>query len=80
MVPRKKKQGAATPVIPPIDPDSQLPFCGNHVSIVSEADLLHLVEVCVLSPKELSSWQIWRGVIAPMKDTHKAVIFMPFLI
>jgi hypothetical protein len=61
---RKRKQSAATPDIPPIDPNSQLPFAGNHVSVVSEVDLLHLVEIGVLPPK----------------DTHEAVIFVPFLI
>jgi hypothetical protein len=67
-------------VISPIDPDSQLPFAGNHVSAVSEADLLHLVEIGVLPPKELCSWQIWWGVTFPTEDTHEAVIFVPFLI
>jgi hypothetical protein len=42
---RKRKQSAAMSVIPPIDPNSQLSFAGNHVSIVSEADLLHLVKL-----------------------------------
>jgi hypothetical protein len=55
MAPKKRKQSAAIPVIPPIDPNSQLPFVGNHVSVVSEADLLHLVEIGVLPPKELCS-------------------------
>jgi hypothetical protein len=55
MAPRKRKQSDAMLVIPPIDPDSQLPFSGNHNSVVSEADLLHLVEISVLSPKELCS-------------------------
>ena len=80
MAPMKRKQGAATPVIPPMDPDSQLLFCGNHVSVVSEADLFHLVEIGVLSPKELYSWWIWQGVTVSTEDTHDAIIFMPFLI
>jgi hypothetical protein len=80
MAPRKRKQRATTPVIPQIDTDSQLPFAGNHVSVVSEADLLHLVEIGVLPPKELCSWWIWRGVTVPTEDTHEAVIFVPFLI
>jgi hypothetical protein len=58
MVPRKRKQSAATPVIPSIDPDSQLPFVGNHIFVVSEADLLHLVEIGVLPPMELCSLRI----------------------
>jgi hypothetical protein len=65
MAPRKRKQNATTPVIPPIDPDSQLPFSDNHVSVVYEDDLLHLVEIGVVPPKELCSWWIWRGVSVP---------------
>jgi hypothetical protein len=56
MAPRKRKQSATIPDIPRIDPNSQLPyFAGNHVCVVSEADLLHLVEFGVLPPKELCS-------------------------
>jgi hypothetical protein len=80
MAPRKRKQSTTIPCIPPIDPDSQLPFVGNHVSVVSEADLLYLVEIGVLLPKELCSWWIWRGATVPTEDTHEAVIFVPFLI
>jgi hypothetical protein len=80
MVPRKKKQGTAMPVIPPIDPNNQLPFCGNNASIVFESDPLHLVEIGVLSPKELCSWQIWQGITVPTKDSHESVVFVPFLI
>jgi hypothetical protein len=43
MVPKKKRQGALATVIPPINPNSQLPFCGNYASLISESDLLHLV-------------------------------------
>jgi hypothetical protein len=35
-----------------------LPFASNHVSVVSEADHLHLIEIGVLPPKELCSWWI----------------------
>jgi hypothetical protein len=55
MAPKRKKQSAAIPIIPLIDPKSQLPFAGNHMSIISKADLLHLVEIGVLPPKELCS-------------------------
>jgi hypothetical protein len=55
MEPKKRKQSAAIPVIPPFDSNSQLPFAGNHMSVISEADLLHLVEIGVLPPKELCS-------------------------
>jgi hypothetical protein len=58
MAPKKGKQSADVPVILPIDPNSQLPFAGNHLSVVFEVDLLHLVEIGVLSPKESCSWRI----------------------
>jgi hypothetical protein len=80
MTPKKRKQSAAIPVIPPNDPNTQLSFAGNHMSIVSKADLLYLVEIGVLPPKELCSWRIWHGVTVPTEDTHEAVIFVPFLI
>jgi hypothetical protein len=80
MVPKRKSQNYATAVILPIDPNSQLPFAGNHMSVVSELDLLHLVSVGVLPPKELCSWWICRGVTAPTEDTHESVVYIPFLI
>jgi hypothetical protein len=80
MAPKRKRQSAAVLIIPPIDPSSQLPFVGNHMSIISESDLLHLVDFGVLPPKELCSWRIWRGVTVLMEDTHEAVVFMHFLI
>jgi hypothetical protein len=80
MAPKRKNQSSAAVVIPPIDPNSQLPFAGNHMSVVSESDLLHLVDVEVLLPKELCSWQICRGVIVPTEYTHESVVYVPFLI
>jgi hypothetical protein len=50
------------------------------MSVVSEFDLLHLVSVGVLPPKELCSWRIFRGVTVPTEDTHESVIYIPFLI
>jgi hypothetical protein len=50
------------------------------MSVVSESDLLYLVSVGVLSPKELCSWRIYRGVTIPTEDTHESVIYIPFLI
>jgi hypothetical protein len=50
------------------------------MSIISESDLLHLVDVGVLPPKELCSWRICRGVTVPTEDTHESVIYFPFLI
>jgi hypothetical protein len=55
MASKRKRQSVVVPIIPPIDLNSQLPFTGNHMSVVSEADLLHLVETGVLPPKELCS-------------------------
>jgi hypothetical protein len=80
MAPKRKKQNSVAVVIPPIDPNSQLPFAGNHMFVVSESDLLHLVDVGVLPPKELCSWWICRGVTVPTEDTHESVVYVPFLI
>jgi hypothetical protein len=80
MAPKQKNQSSTATIIPPIDPNSQLTFAGNHMSIVSESDLLHLVDVGVLLPKQLCSWRICRGVTVPTEDTHKSVIYVPFLI
>jgi hypothetical protein len=55
LVAPRKKQGTVTPGIPPIDPNNQLPFCGNYASVVFESGLLHLVEFGVLPSKELCS-------------------------
>jgi hypothetical protein len=51
MAPKRKASSSSAAVIPPIDPNSQLPFAGNHMSIVSEPDLLHLVSIGVLPPE-----------------------------
>jgi hypothetical protein len=51
MAPKRKNQSSVAAVIPPIDPKSQLSFAGNHMSVVSESDLLNLVDVGVLLPK-----------------------------
>jgi hypothetical protein len=80
MAPKRKASSSFVAVIPPIDPNSQLPFAGNHMSIVSESDLLHLISIGVLPPKELYSWRISRGVNVPTEDTHESVIYVPFLI
>jgi hypothetical protein len=50
------------------------------MSVISELDLLHLVETRVLPPKELCSWRLWRGVTVLTEDTHKAIVFVSFLI
>jgi hypothetical protein len=80
MAPKRKRQSTAAAIIPPIDPNSQLPFAGNHMSIISESDLLHLFEIEVLLPKELCSWRIYRSVTVPTEDTHESVVYVPFLI
>jgi hypothetical protein len=80
MAPKRKNQNSAVVVIPSIDPNSQLPFAGNHVSVVLEPDLFHLVDVGILPPKELCSWRICRGVTVPIEDTHESVVYIPFLI
>jgi hypothetical protein len=80
MAPKRKASSSSAAVIPPIDPNSQLPFAGNHMSVVSEPDLLHLVSLGVLPPKELCSWWICHGVTVPTEDTHESVIYVPFLL
>jgi hypothetical protein len=80
MAPKRKRQSTAATIIPPIDPNSQLPFVGNHMSVISESDLLYLVNVGVLLPKELCSWRIFRGVTVPTEDTHESIVYVPFLI
>jgi hypothetical protein len=80
MTPKREASSSSVAVIPPIDPNSQLPFAGNHMFVVSESDLLHLVSIGVLPPKELYSWRICRGVTVPIEDTHESVIYVPFLI
>jgi hypothetical protein len=80
MAPKRKKQSSVMAIIPSIDPNSQLPFAGNHMSVILEFDLLRLVDVGVLPPKELCSWRICRGVTIPTEDTHESVVYVPFLI
>jgi hypothetical protein len=50
------------------------------MSVVSESDLLHLVSIGVLPPKELYSWWICCGVTVSTEVTHESVIYIPFLI
>jgi hypothetical protein len=69
MAPKRKASSSSAAVIPPIDPNSQLPFAGNHMYVVSESDLLHLVSIGVLPPRELCSWRICHGVTVPTEDT-----------
>jgi hypothetical protein len=80
MAPKRKNQSSVVVIIPPIDPNNQLPFAGNHMFVVSESDLLHLVDVGILPPKELCSWRICHGVTVPIEDTHESVVYVPFLI
>jgi hypothetical protein len=35
MAPKRKNQNSVVVVIPALDPNSQLPFAGNHMSVVS---------------------------------------------
>jgi hypothetical protein len=80
MAPKRKRQSSVAAIILPIDPNNQLPFTGNHMFVISESNLLHLVDVGVLLSKELCSWQICRGVTVPTEDTHESVVYVPFLI
>jgi hypothetical protein len=80
MAPKRKASSSSATVIPPIDPNSQLPFASNHMSVVSEPDLLHLVSIGVLPPRELCSWRVCHGVTVLTEDTHESVIYVPFLL
>jgi len=55
MAPKRKTVNSSAAVIPAIDPNSQLPFVGNHMSVISEVELLRLVSIGVLPPRELCS-------------------------
>jgi hypothetical protein len=50
------------------------------MSVILEFDLLRLVDIRVLPPKELFSLRICRGVTVPIEDTHEFVVYVPFLI
>jgi hypothetical protein len=80
MAPKRKSQNSTAAIIPPIDFNSQLPFVGNHMSVISKSGLLHLVSGGVLPPKEFCSWRICRGVTVPIEDTHESIVYIPFLI
>jgi hypothetical protein len=80
MAPKRKASSSSTVVIRPIDPNSQLPFAGNHMSVISEPELLHLMSIGVLPPRELCSWRICHGVTVPTEDTHESVVYAPFLL
>jgi hypothetical protein len=80
MAPKRKASSSSAAVIPPINLNSQLPFASNHMYVVSESDLLHLVSIGVLPPKELCSWRICHGVTVPTEDTHESVVYVPFLL
>src|SRR5699024_2151980 len=50
------------------------------MSIISETELLHLVSIGVLPPRELCSWRICHGFTVPTEDTHESVVYAPFLL
>jgi hypothetical protein len=79
MAPKRKASSSSVAVIPPIDPNSQLPFAGNHMSVVSESDLLYLVSIGVLPPKELCSWRICQGSLFQQRTpTNPLFMFLFF--
>jgi hypothetical protein len=80
MAPKRKTANSSAAVIPAIDPNSQLPFAGNHMSVISEAELLRLVSIGVLPPRELCSWRVCHGTTVPTEDTHESVVYAPFLL
>ena len=77
MAPKRKASSSSVAIIPPIDPNSQLPFAGIHMSIVSESDLLHLVSIGVLPPKELCSGGSAVGSLFRQKTpTNQSFMFL----
>jgi hypothetical protein len=72
MAPKRKRQSTAAAIIPPIDLNSQLSFAGNHMSIISESDLLHIVEIGVLLPKELMF--LIRGLALPISPFFRDLL------
>jgi hypothetical protein len=49
-------------------------------STLSELDLLLLVEIGVLPPKEFGESWSWEGVGGPTEDTYESVLFAPFFV
>jgi hypothetical protein len=65
--------------IPPFDPNSPIPF-STFESSISEFDPLHLVDMGVLPPKELSQWRTLKRISVPTKDSHDSVTFASFFV
>jgi hypothetical protein len=79
MAPKRKRQSVVALIIPPIDPNSQLPFSGNHMSIISESNLFTLLRLGFTAERTVFLW-IWHGVTVPTEDTHESVVYVSFLI
>lgn len=84
MAPKKKKTKTTTwnpgKLQSPFDPNNKLPFCAFFESSVTEFDLLRLVNMHVLPPKELSQWRTWERISVPTKDTNESVAFTSFFV
>lgn len=65
-------------VIPLFDPNNLI-FPSFFKSSISDSDLLHLVDMGVLPPKELSHLRTWERIFVPTEDTHESVAFTFFL-
>jgi hypothetical protein len=50
------------------------------MSVISEVELLRLVSIGVLPPRELCSWRSCHGTTVPTEDTHESVVYTPFLL
>lgn len=72
---KRKMHGYLLTIIPPFDPNIQLPLCGFYESSVTGSNLLHLVNMVFFPPIELSLWRVWGGTSVPTKDTHESVVF-----
>jgi hypothetical protein len=66
--------------IPPYDESKTFPIFAFLVSSVSKSNLLCLVEMGALPPKELSIWRTLEGLSIPTEDTHKVVVFSSFFV
>jgi hypothetical protein len=72
--------GNLVDVIPLFDPNSLILFSSFFESSISDSDLLHLVDMGVLPPKELSRSRTWERIFVPTKDTHESVAFTTFFV
>jgi hypothetical protein len=79
MAPKRKNQNSIAVLIPPIDSNSQLPFAGNHMSVVSESDLLHLVELEFFLRKSFVLGGLVVGLLSQQRIPTSPLFMFHFL-